>query len=112
MKWKRFGSSLLAIVLVCCLIFNMMCVPAKALSGGFAGMLTAMVSAPAAPVVAAVVIGLGIGAVVTQTEAFDNLVANTQRRLQELGWINGDKIEYQRSSPAELRTVQHLLQDQ
>ena len=93
MKWKRFGSSLLAIVLVCCLIFNMMCVPAKALSGGFAGMLTAMVSAPATPVVAAVVIGLGIGAVVTQTEAFDNLVVNTQRRLQELGWINGDKIE-------------------
>ena len=89
MKWKRFGSSLLAIVLVCCLIFNMMCVPAKALEVAAAQ----WIGVAATAVIASVLIGLGIQRDSAQPAVFDNLVDRISVKLEGLGVIGGGLID-------------------
>ena len=78
MKWKRLGSSALALVLVCCLIFNMMTVPAKATGLEIlipVGVST--VAVPVAPVAMACLVLLGLYA-----GAESGAFADVSRRLE------------------------------
>ena len=83
MKWKRLGSSALALVLVCCLIFNMMVVPAKAVGGGLAAaeiVKASTVSFNPYVVGAACLIALGVWAA-AELGAFEELSARASLHL-------------------------------
>ena len=100
MKWKRIGSSALALVLVCCLIFNMMTVPAKAT--GFEILIpvgVSTVAVPVAPVAIAclVLLGLYAGA---ESGAFADVAQRLEIWLYNSRWTHDDRIELYRTTLA------------
>ena len=81
MKWKRLGSSALALVLVCCLIFNMCTIPARALGSIIAGVVSGKAIFDTVAVIAAACIGLGVAADLEQRGVFDEMCNSIKETL-------------------------------
>lgn len=93
MNIARFARILLCFVLVCAFLVNASPIKVSATSAGIGAFFThAVVTMPAGPVIASVLIGLGIYAVAT-SDAFDNLVDNIKMRLTDKGHVVDDQID-------------------
>lgn len=84
MRFKRFGRTLFCLLLVCCLMFNIATIPARASA---AAITTTVIGVSAALVVGSILIGMGVSPGSTTTD-FDTVVGNCIDYLSDAGtWV-------------------------
>ena len=79
----RLFRAFVCMLLICCILIN--CAPFRAKATLVVTTTGYLITVNVTPVVAAIMAGLGVGAIATSTGAFDSLVDNCVLHLQEIG---------------------------